>query len=221
MPEWLGLAGTREAGLFALAVLVLNATPGVDLLLTVARTLHGGARAGLAAAAGIELGCVVHALAAAFGLAALLAVSPLAFAAIKWAGAAYLAWLALGMARSAWRGAQASAADTGVAAPTAPTAPRWSDDLRRGFLTNVLNPKVALFFLAFLPQFIAPTAPHKTLSFLALGAWFVAQSAIFLAVVVWLAARARRLGTRPGVGLALNAAGAGLFGWLAVRVVNT
>ncbi len=217
MPELFGLAGWREAGMFALAVLLLNATPGVDLLLTITRTLHGGARAGLAAALGIEFGCIVHALAAAFGLAALLAVTPAAFVALKWAGAAYLIWLAVGMARSAWR----ATADRDLPAPPARPARRLVDEWRVGFLTNVLNPKVALFFLAFLPQFIAPAAPHKTWAFLALGAWFVVQSALFLGAVVVLVVRARRLPARPAVGRALNAAGAGLFGWLAVRVVNT
>ena len=96
-----------------------------------------------------------------------------------------------------------------------------ADEVRTGFLTNVLNPKVALFFLAFIPQFIAPAAPSKTLAFLLLGAWFVLQSALFLALLVAVAARVRRLQTRPAVGRALNAAGAGLFGALAFRVVNT
>ena len=137
--------------------------------------------------------------------------------ALKWAGAAYLVWLAVGMARSAWR----ATADRDLPAPPARPARRLVDDLRVGLLTNVLNPKVALFFLAFLPQFIAPAAPHKTWAFLALGAWFVVQSALFLGAVVVLVARARRLPAQPAVGRALNAAGAGLFGWLAVRVVNT
>ncbi|RVT52303.1 LysE family translocator [Rubrivivax albus] len=215
MLELFGLASWQQAGLFAFAVLLLNATPGVDLLLTVARTLTGGARAGLAAAAGIELGCVVHALAAAFGLAALLAVNPAAFMVLKWAGAAYLVWLALGMARNAWR--PATAGDTGSPPPRRSLA----DEVRTGFLTNVLNPKVALFFLAFIPQFITPAAQDKTLAFLLLGAWFVLQSTLFLALLVAVAARARRLQTRPAVGRALNAAGAGLFGALAFRVVNS
>lgn len=215
MFELFGLASWQQAGLFAVAVLLLNATPGVDLLLTVARTLAGGARAGLAAAAGIELGCVVHALAAAFGLAALLALHPAAFAVLKWAGAGYLVWLAVGMARSAWRPASAGA-------DTSPSRRRsLAGEVRTGFLTNVLNPKVALFFLAFIPQFIAPAAPNKTLAFLMLGAWFVLQSALFLALLVAVAARARRLEARPAVGRALNAAGATLFGALAFRVVNS
>jgi threonine/homoserine/homoserine lactone efflux protein len=92
--------GTHDLALFALAVLVVNATPGVDMALTLLSTLKGGIRTGLAAAAGICAGCVVHTLAAAFGLAALMATSAAAFNLIKWAGAAYLLWLAVGMWRS-------------------------------------------------------------------------------------------------------------------------
>ena len=88
---------------FALAVFVLNATPGVDLLLTLSRTWQAGVRAGAAAALGITAGCAVPALAAAFGLAAVLALHPQAFVALQWAGAAYLLWLGGQMLRSAWR----------------------------------------------------------------------------------------------------------------------
>lgn len=211
----LGLAGPQELLLFMTAVFVLNATPGVDLLLTVSRTLQAGARAGAAAALGISAGCVVHALAAAFGLAALLAVSSAAFAAIKWLGAAYLLWLAWGMARSAWRGEAAS-----TKAAAAPPSSAWQD-FRTGLVTNVLNPKVALFFLAFLPQFIAATTPHKTLAFLGLGAVFVVQGTIFLLAVVALAARLRRLPSSPRIARWLNGLGAGLFAALAVRLAGT
>ncbi len=211
----LGLAGAHELALFMTAVLLLNATPGVDLLLTVTRTLQGGARAGAAAALGIGAGCVVHTLAAAFGLAALLAVSAAAFGVVKWAGAAYLLWLAVGMARAAWRGA-----DTGGVAAAAAPRRAWVD-FRVGLATNVLNPKVALFFLAFLPQFIAPGTPDKTLAFLALGAVFVVQGTLFLLVVVALAARARRLPTWPAANRWLNAAGAAVFSVLALRLAAT
>jgi threonine/homoserine/homoserine lactone efflux protein len=214
MLEPLGLAGLPEALLFAAAVLVLNATPGVDLLLTVSRTLQGGARAGAAAALGIELGCVVHALAAAFGLAALLAVSATAFTALRWAGAAYLLWLAWGMARGAWHGP----APAGGAAAVTP--PSLAAEVRTGLLTNVLNPKVALFFLAFLPQFIHPATPDKTLAFLGLGAWFVVQSGLFLLAVVALAAQARRLPASPRAARWLQGLGAALFAGLALRMVK-
>ncbi|HRC37925.1 MAG TPA: LysE family transporter, partial [Rubrivivax sp.] len=90
------LPGPGDLALFVAATAVLNATPGVDFLLTVTRTLQGGARAGFATAAGIGAGCVAHALAAALGLAALLALHPAAFTAVQWAGAAWLGWLGLG-----------------------------------------------------------------------------------------------------------------------------
>ncbi len=96
--------GTHDLWLFAITVLVLNATPGVDLMFTLTRTLQHGVRGGVAAALGINAGCVVHTLAAAFGLAAVLAASATAFNAVKWAGAVYLVWLAWGMLRMAWRG---------------------------------------------------------------------------------------------------------------------
>jgi threonine/homoserine/homoserine lactone efflux protein len=238
------LPGPHELLLFAGAVFVLNATPGVDLLLTVTRTLQGGARAGVAAAIGINAGCVLHALAAAFGVAALLAVSATAFTSLKALGAAYLLWLAWGMARAAWRGAPppgaAGSAPMGrEAMGGAPrggapmgSAPRgrapidsrrgfWPD-FRAGLLTNALNPKVAFFFLAFLPQFIAAGTARPTLAFLALGAWFVAQSTLFLLAVVALVARVarmRRLASSPRLVRALNALGAALFATLAWRLI--
>ena len=207
------LPQTSDAALFALAVLLLNATPGVDFLLTVSRTLQGGARAGVAAALGINAGCVVHALAAAFGLAALLALLPAAFWLIQWAGAAYLLWLGLGLLRQAWRSA---ALDGAITVP----ARSFAADFRVGLLTNVLNPKVALFFLAFLPQFVPADSTSKTLSFLLLGAWFVAQGLVFLLLLVALAARLARLGASPRLRRGLNAAGGVLFIALALRLLR-
>ena len=120
MPE---AALLQQLPLFMAAVLLLNATPGVDLLLTVSRTAQSGVRAGIMAALGINAGCALHALAAAFGLAALLAWSATAFTALKWAGAAYLLWLGLGMLRSAWRG-PASPCRCGGSQPSTRMAPR-------------------------------------------------------------------------------------------------
>lgn len=210
------LPGAGELALFMLAALVLNATPGVDLLLTVARTAAGGVRAGLAAALGISTGCVLHALAAAFGLAALLAVSGTAFAFIKWAGAAYLLWLGVGLLRSAWR-------NGGTALPAAPPsqAVALGAEFRRGLLTNVLNPKVALFFLAFLPQFIPAQAAHKTAAFLGLGALFVLQGTLFLFAVVALTARLARSPRLARQARALRAVGGLLFVGLALRLAGT
>jgi threonine/homoserine/homoserine lactone efflux protein len=182
---------------------------------TLVSTLRGGRRAGLAAAAGVSVGCVVHALAATFGLAALMVASSAAFNVVKWAGAAYLLWLAIGMLRSGLGSASAEGAPW-HAAGGAPTAP-WPL-FRQGFLTNVLNPKVALFFLALLPQFIDGGAANKTLAFLFLGAWSIAQGALFLAAFVALVAPLRRLKPRPGMTRGLHLAGAGLFATLAARL---
>jgi threonine/homoserine/homoserine lactone efflux protein len=207
------LPGPAELAVFAAAVAVLNVTPGVDFALTVGRTLQGGARAGLAAAAGISAGCVVHALAAAFGLAALLALHPQAFAALQWAGAAYLVGLGLQMLRSAGRH------PAGLPAVAVAARGVWAD-FRAGLLTNVLNPKVALFFLAFLPPFVPAGSPAKTVSFLLLGAWFVVQGGLFLVLLVLLAARLARLGAPGPVKRALEAAGGVLFIALALRVLK-
>jgi threonine/homoserine/homoserine lactone efflux protein len=216
MLEALGLPGPQELLVFMSAVFVLNATPGVDFLLTVSRTLEAGARAGAAAALGISAGCVVHAVAAAFGLAALLALQPGAFLLIQWAGAAYLAWLGLGLLQQAWRG-------PGTDAPSAPAGAArslWAE-FRTGLLTNVLNPKVALFFLAFLPQFVPADSPSKTVSFLLLGGWFVLQGTVFLLGLVAVCAQLGRLRTQPALRRAAQALGGLLFLALALRLLKT
>lgn len=206
------LLGTHSLGLFAATVFVINATPGVDMMLTLTRTLRYGVRGGIAAASGVMSGCVVHALAAALGLAALLAASSAAFAFVKWLGAAYLVWLAWGMLRSAF-----SSEDAAAALPSA-GRPGFAALFRQGLLTNILNPKVALFFLALLPQFIAADASDKTLAFLFLGAWFVVQGGLFLFGFVLLVAPLGRWRASAVCKRALNASGAGLFVWLAARL---
>ena len=206
------MLGTHSLALFATTVFVINATPGVDMMLTLTQTLRHGVRGGLAAAAGIMAGCVVHALAAALGLAALIAASAAAFSVLKWLGAAYLLWLAFGMLKSAMAG------ESVAALPRVAESPGLGALFRQGVLTNVLNPKIALFFLALLPQFIDADAPHKTLAFLFLGAWFVVQGGIFLFAFVLLVAPLRRWQAGGGWKRGLNAAGAGLFAWLAARL---
>jgi threonine/homoserine/homoserine lactone efflux protein len=205
------MLGTHDLLLFATTVFVLNATPGVDMALTVGATLRSGWRQGVAVVLGIQLGCVLHTVLAASGLAALLAASAEAFTAVKLLGAAYLLWVAWGMARAGLR----PAADPSGPAVVAPTFARgvW-----QGFLTNALNPKVALFFLALLPQFIAADAPHKSAAFVFLGLWFVVQGGLFSLALVALTAQARRRPARPGLARALHLGGAGLFTFLAARL---
>jgi threonine/homoserine/homoserine lactone efflux protein len=227
------LLGLPEAGgwaLFALATLALNATPGVDLLLVGSRTLQHGARAGLAAAAGVCVGCLGHTAAVAVGLAAVLAASPAAFRVLEVAGAVYLAWLAIGLLRQAMR-APADSAAGARAEPPAPVAAGVSAAFRAGVLTNLLNPKVALFFLAFLPQFVSATAPAAAGGLAVMGLAFVGQSFVFLvvlvAVIAGLAQRVRQgLASRPSArsgGLAGRvAAGVGglLFLAMALRLAG-
>ena len=208
------MLGTHSLGLFAATVFVVNATPGVDMLFVATRTLRHGVVGGIAAALGVAAGCIVHTLVAAFGLAALLATSGAAFAAVKWAGAAYLLWLAFGMLREGVRPGRAVVVD----AERVGASPGVARLFAQGLLTNVLNPKVALFFLALLPQFIAADAPQKLLAFLFLGAWFVVQGGFFLVGFVLLVAPLGRWRAGTSLRRGLHVAGAGLFAWLAARL---
>jgi threonine/homoserine/homoserine lactone efflux protein len=210
--------GTHSLGVFAATVFVVNATPGVDMMFTLAKTLRYGVAGGLFAALGVIAGCVVHTLVAAFGLAALLAASATAFALVKWAGAAYLVWLAIGTLRAgASAGGPVDDSAVGPALDRSASPGLWRV-FRQGLLTNVLNPKIAIFFLALLPQFIDAGAPDKLLAFLFLGAWFVVQGALFLIAFVLLVAPLRRWRASPAWRRGLNAAGAGIFIWLAARL---
>lgn len=132
---------------FLVASLVLAATPGPGVVYIVARTLAQGRPAGLASVAGVALGNLCNAIGASLGLAALFAVSSLAFSVVKWAGAAYLVYLGIKSLRR-----------TAVSPPSSFDAPRLRRIARDGFLVALLNPKTALFFAAFLPQFIDPAA---------------------------------------------------------------
>jgi threonine/homoserine/homoserine lactone efflux protein len=159
------MLGIHGYWLFVVSGILLNLTPGQDTMFILGRSVTGGVRAGVAAALGICIGSIGHTLLAALGLSAILATSALAFTVVKLAGAAYLIYLGLRLllTRTA-QGAELPA--TAVAG-----VPRTA--FLQGILTNLLNPKVALFFLALLPQFIDPASEHKTLAFLALGATFI------------------------------------------------
>ncbi|GIL38732.1 LysE family translocator [Roseiterribacter gracilis] len=169
--------------LFIAAGLLLNLTPGPDMLYVIARTLGQGRAAGFASALGIGVGCFAHILAAAFGLTALLSAVPNAFDAVRLVGAAYLVWL----------GAKQIFARSDGAAAEAPQISSLGRIFRQGVITNVLNPKVALFFLAFLPQFVDPARGDAALQFLALGALFDVNGMLVLAAVVLAASRLRGL----------------------------
>ena len=175
--------------LFIAAGLLLNLTPGPDVLCIVTQALRRGARAGVLAALGVTAGCFVHVGAAAIGLSALLAASATAFTLLKWLGAVYLVWLGL---RSLLSRPEADGTFLAPAVhPGAAADPKGA--FFAGFLTNVLNPKVALFFLAFVPQFIPAGTPHKALVFVLLGVLFNLNSVVInVGYALLAAALARR-----------------------------
>jgi len=195
--------------LFSAASLALTLTPGPDMLMCLSRSIAQGRRTAFAALAGIITGCYVWALAAALGLASLLALSPAAYDAVRFAGAAYLAYLAWTTVRSP----DSFGVNGGL-----PTVP-WARAYRQGLLTNLLNPKVALFFLALFPQFVDPARGGM-----------VAQSLILVSVlnvigfgvngaVILAAARfARFMGARPGIARAQRWFLGTVFGGLALRL---
>jgi RhtB (resistance to homoserine/threonine) family protein len=198
-------------GLFIAAGVLLNITPGADFLFVLGRSSARGFSAGVWAALGVGAGCCVHILAAALGLSALLATSAAAFTAVKWVGAAYLVYLGIALLRK--RG--------GLAADDSER--RTSTSMRRvfwqGFLTNVLNPKVALFFLAFVPQFIDAGSPTKVEAFLLLGAIFNINGLVWNIFVAWSAsALARRLEVTARIGRWVNRCVGALFLALGVKL---
>ncbi|NTZ88751.1 LysE family translocator [Burkholderia metallica] len=187
--------GITHFGFFVFAVFLLNITPGPDTAYIVGRSVAQGRGAGLMSAFGISAGCCVHALACAFGLTALLAASATAFTVIKLVGAAYLIYLGVRMII-----AKQAAAPSGAEAMQAAAAKPLRQLFMQGFWTNVLNPKVVLFFVSFFPQFVSADSPHKAWAFLTLGAVFVAMSTVWTSLVAWVAGSVtQRFSGKPGV----------------------
>jgi threonine/homoserine/homoserine lactone efflux protein len=178
------------------AALALNLTPGPDMLYVIARSTSEGRRAGLVSALGIGAGTLVHITAVGLGLSGLLLAVPVAYDTVRWAGALYL--VVLGLRAILRRHPAPGAEESGVVAPA--PAPLGAI-FRQGMLTNVLNPKVALFFLAFLPQFVAPGRGSVPAQLVALGLLFDLQGTLVNALVALAASRAggwlRRRATGP------------------------
>lgn len=180
----LGIVGY---GGFVASAAALCLTPGIDTVYILTRTVSGGRREGLASAFGINAGLVVHTILVAAGLSLVLAASPVAFNVIKVAGAAYLAVMGV---RSILSGGSSFSVGEGSDGPSG------SSNLRvfaQGVLTNVLNPKIILFFLALLPQFVATPNNFGPVPFLALGLTYVALSTLWTVVIVLVAAPFSRL----------------------------
>jgi RhtB (resistance to homoserine/threonine) family protein len=204
--------GIHDLPLFILSGLLLNIMPGPDTLLIMSRSATQGWRGGSAAALGIGTGTLVHVSAAAIGLSALLTASATAFSVIKWVGAAYIIYIGLSMLRQQKSAAQAPGATVLAALP-------FRKIYLQGFLTNLLNPKVALFFLAFVPQFISADAPSKALAFVVLGVIFDINGMLWCHFVAFSTAYASaRVKINPAVSLWLNRITGGLLVGLGVKL---
>jgi RhtB (resistance to homoserine/threonine) family protein len=187
--------GITHFEFFIVAVFLLNVTPGPDTAYIVGRSVAQGRGAGLMSALGISAGCCVHSLACAFGLTALLAASTTAFTVIKFAGAIYLIYLG---ARLIFARPAAQTTESDARAVDAPKSLKQL--FLQGFWTNVLNPKVVLFFVSFFPQFVTTGSEHKTFAFLTLGAVFVVMSMLWNSFVAWIAGSVtQRFSGKPSV----------------------
>jgi threonine/homoserine/homoserine lactone efflux protein len=209
--------GIHDLALFITAGLLLNLTPGPDMVYIGSRTALGGFRAGLAAILGIASGCMVHSIAAAIGLSAILTTSAEAFFIVKLVGAAYLVYAGVQMLREP--ASRDNRAPIEEGAPAKSPAPQLTRIFWQGFLTNVLNPKVAIFFLAFLPQFIDMHAASKAWALLVLGLIFVVNSMFVTVSFAALVARARgKLSAHSSIALWLNRSCGALFLALGVKL---
>jgi threonine/homoserine/homoserine lactone efflux protein len=202
LPEWPAFLS------FIVAGLALNIVPGADMTFVIASAARGGRRDGIVASLGIGAGALVHVVAATLGLSAILASSQTVFNLIKWIGAAYLLWLAFSMIRSG-----------GIAGEA--VRPRGSGFklFRAAMLVNILNPKVALFFLAFLPQFVDPMARVPAVQILCLGLWFdMVGTLVNILVALAAAGMAAKLRHQPWVSRTARWIAATAMGGLAVQL---
>ena len=204
--------GIHDFGLFLAAGILLNLTPGPDTVYILGRSVAQGREAGVASALGICVGSIFHTCAAALGLSAILATSAFAFGAIKMLGGAYLVFLGIKILLDRRKH---------LSLPSNFRRQSIAAAFRQGVLTNILNPKVALFFLAFLPQFIDPASNTKVLAFVMLGLTFVTTGTIWCLVLAWFAsAFSERLRTNETIGQWLNRTAGALFIFLGLRLAT-
>jgi threonine/homoserine/homoserine lactone efflux protein len=198
---------------YSLASVLLFITPGPDMSLFLARTMTSGRAAGITSCLGANAGCLVHTLLAAFGISALVAASHMGFLALKIVGAAYLLWLAVDAIRN---GSSLNVGDV-MAKRVSP----WSSFVM-GLTVNLTNPKVVLFFITFLPQFVQASDPHVRAKLLFLGVYFVVIN-IPLTIVMILGAE-RLVGwlkSRPKVLRGIDFTFAGVFAFFALKIATT
>jgi len=207
------MIGWTSYGLFVLAALVLILVPGPDMLFMLGRSIAQGRRAGIVAAFGINAGGYVHLTAAITGLSAILLTSALAFTIVKWIGAAYLVWLGINAIRDR---ASTISLNNGEIAPR-----RFRAVFVQGFLSDMLNPKVAVFFLALLPQFVDLKAGHPIAQLLLLGVTANMLAIAINLVLVMLSARiSRSLRGNPRIARRLQSAMGVLFIGLGARLAT-
>jgi threonine/homoserine/homoserine lactone efflux protein len=198
---------------FTAATLLLAATPGPDMTLSISRALSQGKAAAFFVVIGTSLGCVVHTLLVAFGISALITASPTAFMVLKTGGAAYLFWLAVQAIRYGSSLSVKKVEDTGASA---------LDNISTGLWVNLLNPKVIIFFMTFLPQFVTANDPAVTQKLLFLGLFFiVAAMPVNMLVILtadWLSGWLQR---KKSVMRGIDYAFAGVFSIFAVKILFT
>lgn len=203
--------GIHDFSLFLISGILLNLAPGPDTAYILGRSIAQGRAAGIASALGISLGTMVHTCAAALGLSAFLATSAWAFAAVKLVGGGYLVFLGIKLILERRDPLQI---------PSGWHRPGLAAAFRQGVFTNVLNPKVALFFLAFLPQFIDPGSTAKIPAFVALGLTFVTTGTIWCIILATFAAAfSQRLRANRRISQWLNRAIGSIFVFLGIRLV--
>ena len=198
---------------FLFAAILLTATPGPDNLMVLSVGAARGRRLGVAFGLGCAAGCLSHTLLAVLGVSAVLAASPLAFTVLRWAGGVYLIWLGIGALRSRGSvGLPMAGADAGADSATR--------QFFKGVLANAINPKVVLFFLSFLPQFVVPAQGSVPLQMAVLGVVFTLQAALLFGALGWFAGGIGQwLQRRPHAGLWLDRLAGVVFVGLGLRMV--
>ncbi|MCL2309210.1 MAG: LysE family translocator [Proteobacteria bacterium] len=218
------MLGLDQSLLFLAAAVLLTLAPGPDNLMVISLGMARGRRAGVAFGLGCGLGCLSHTLLAVLGVSAAIAASPHAFMALRIVGGAYLIWLGANALRSTWR-RPIEPITVSAETSSAPLAPAFQQAstltlFTRGLIANAINPKVILFFLAFLPQFVKPANGSVGLQLALLGLLFTLQAVLIFSVIGFLAGSlGQQLARNPRIGLWLDRLAGVIFVGLGLRLL--
>ena len=205
---------------FIMAAILLNITPGSDTMYIITRSVSQGQKAGFYSVLGITSGALIHTLLAALGLSVLLANSPIAFLIVKYIGASYLCYLGFKMLTSKQALSITNSLQDNKKLVTTKPLNQWQI-YKQGVLTNTFNPKVALFFIAFFPQFIEPSYAHSMLSFLVLGLTFATTGLIWCLCLALLASKfSKKLRENPVIESVMNKISGVVFMGLGVKLLT-